>query len=230
MGKNINLQPIEKESLYIKISDAVYNYIRVNHMEPGEKLPSEREMAAILQISRNSLREGLRILENQGLIDVRTGKGTFIKDPYGPESFFTIQLHGCKQEEIFELQEVLDHHIVEDAIANASKEDKAKLVEIALELVKMQEKGIFSHTIDAKFHTKLYSMARNSAIQQLINEIKNYRFIMQKEIDDNDEIWLEGVPNHLYLAKAIQNGDYQLALKEVDIINEQGFAVEKRKI
>ena len=67
MKKNdVLLKPVEKDSLYLKISDAVYSYIKMNNLQPDDKLPSERDMAAMLQTSRNSGREGLRILEDRG--------------------------------------------------------------------------------------------------------------------------------------------------------------------
>ncbi len=40
------LEPISKESLYTKVADSIYNYIRINELKPGERLPSERKMAA----------------------------------------------------------------------------------------------------------------------------------------------------------------------------------------
>ena len=50
MKKNdVLLKPVEKDSLYLKISDAVYSYIKMNNLQPDDKLPSERDMAAMLQ-------------------------------------------------------------------------------------------------------------------------------------------------------------------------------------
>lgn len=69
----ISMKPIEKKSLYLKISDAIYRYIQMNNLQPGDKLPSERDMSAMLQTSRNSVREALRILEDRGLIYVKQG-------------------------------------------------------------------------------------------------------------------------------------------------------------
>ena len=45
----ISMKPIEKKSLYLKISDAIYRYIQMNNLQPGDKLPSERDMSAMLQ-------------------------------------------------------------------------------------------------------------------------------------------------------------------------------------
>ncbi len=91
MKKNdVLLKPVEKDSLYLKISDAVYSYIKMNNLQPDDKLPSERDMAAMLQTSRNSVREGLRILEDRGLIYVKTGKRSFCKG-----SVWRTQRHFC---------------------------------------------------------------------------------------------------------------------------------------
>lgn len=79
--REIKLKPVEKDSLYLKISDSIYNYIRMNNLQPGDKLPSERDMAAMLKTSRNSVREALRILEDRGSIYVKTGSGVFINTP-----------------------------------------------------------------------------------------------------------------------------------------------------
>ena len=79
-GNRISMKPIEKKSLYLKISDSIYRYIQMNNLQPGDKLPSERDMSSMLQTSRNSVREALRILEDRGLIYVKTGSGAFMKE------------------------------------------------------------------------------------------------------------------------------------------------------
>ena len=38
--REVKLEPVEKDSLYLKISDSIYNYIRMNNLQPGDKLPS----------------------------------------------------------------------------------------------------------------------------------------------------------------------------------------------
>ena len=65
-----------------KLSDEVYNQIvsliSSGKLKPGDKIPSERELAADLGISRQSVREALNRAEVMGLIDVRQGEGSFI--------------------------------------------------------------------------------------------------------------------------------------------------------
>ena len=227
MKKNdVLLKPVEKDSLYLKISDAVYSYIKMNNLQPDDKLPSERDMAAMLQTSRNSVREGLRILEDRGLIYVKTGSGVFVKDPYGEHSAISVRLSECTTEELQELQTILDHQAVLNAISRGTREEKEKLVSIASELMEKYSKNIYSHTLDYSFHTELYEMGRNKAVHQVIQGIRDRRFVQRENADgENDSVWLATIPQHFQLAEAIFNSNSAAALAAVDEILEHGFSL-----
>ncbi|WP_220127073.1 FadR/GntR family transcriptional regulator [Halobacillus locisalis] len=55
------------------------SYIERNHLKPGDKLPSERELSEQLQVGRSSIREAFRAMELLGLIETRRGEGTFMR-------------------------------------------------------------------------------------------------------------------------------------------------------
>ncbi len=224
------LKPIEKKPLSLKISDSIYGYIQMNGLQPGDKLPSEREMSTMLQASRNSVREALRILEDRDLIEVRTGLGVFIKNPYGENSTFSIRLHNCTMEEIQELQSTLDHQAVKNAIERASVVEKKQLLSIASEMVKLSLEGIYSHILDHDFHHILYESGNNSAILQLVVKIREDRFVQQENSENgNDKIWLKTVPHHLQLAEAIMKCNLNSAISIIDEINEYGFQFSRSK-
>lgn len=220
----ISMPPVEKKSLYLKISDSIYSYIQMNDLQPGDKLPSEREMSSMLQTSRNSVREALRILEDRGLIYVKTGSGVFIKNPYGENNSFTVRLSSFTLHEMQELQTTLDHQAVKNALERGTKEEKKELISLASEMVRLSEDNLYSHILDHSFHSKLYKIGRNNVIHQLIIRIREYRFVQQEESEDgNDSIWLKTVPQHLELAQAIHDKDLKKAICAIDEINEYGF-------
>ena len=226
--KTINLKPVEKESLYLKISDSIYSYIKVNDLQPGDKLPSERDMATMLQTSRNSVREALRILEDRGLIYVKTGSGVFVSNPYGQKNTLSIRLTDCTMEELQDLQNVLDHQAVLNAINSGTREQKEKLLSIASEMQELYQKNIYSHTLDHSFHSLLYKMGHNNAIHQLITKIRDTRFVYRADTDrENDSIWLPTVPYHFTLAEAIFYQNSAAALDAIDTINRYGFSLNK---
>lgn len=71
------LKPIRRKRLYQDIIEQIQLLIRDNELKPGDKLPSEREMAENLSVSRTSVREAISVMESAGLVEVLQGKGVF---------------------------------------------------------------------------------------------------------------------------------------------------------
>ncbi|HVX44554.1 MAG TPA: FadR/GntR family transcriptional regulator [Mycobacteriales bacterium] len=80
-GGNGIWQPVtEHGSLADRIVSQVEQLIADERLRPGDRLPSERDMAALLQVSRPSLREAVRILQARGRLLVRHGQGVFVRE------------------------------------------------------------------------------------------------------------------------------------------------------
>ena len=71
---------ITRKNLNQEITARITESILNGKLKPGEKLPPERELAALMNVNRNTLREGLRKLEILGLLNIRQGDGIYIKD------------------------------------------------------------------------------------------------------------------------------------------------------
>ncbi len=77
--KNIrNIKKLKNRPLYDRTIEALIEYIEEGELQPGEKLPSEEEMAKLFGISRPTLREAIGNLESRGIISRRHGVGTFV--------------------------------------------------------------------------------------------------------------------------------------------------------
>ncbi|RFU70743.1 FadR family transcriptional regulator [Peribacillus saganii] len=73
-------KPASPPKVYIEIVGKLREMIEEDGLEPGDKIPSERELSERLNVGRSSVREALRALELLGLIETRRGEGTFIRD------------------------------------------------------------------------------------------------------------------------------------------------------
>ena len=73
------LKPIRTRKIYEQIVDQIGQLVAQGQLQPGDRLPSERELVERFQVSRASIREALSALEMMGLIEVRSGEGTFIR-------------------------------------------------------------------------------------------------------------------------------------------------------
>lgn len=74
----IPLQAVSVPRLYRVIAGQIAGRIRAGEFAPGERLPSERDLAEHLQVSRASVREALIALELEGYVEVRVGTGVFV--------------------------------------------------------------------------------------------------------------------------------------------------------
>jgi len=74
----LDYAPIKKQRVSDIIVERIKNSVENGIIQPGEKLPSERELASSLNVSRGTVREALSILEAKGVVEVQSGKGVFL--------------------------------------------------------------------------------------------------------------------------------------------------------
>ena len=218
-NNTISMEPVQKNPLYIKISDAIYNYIRINNLKPNDKLPPEREMAAMLNTSRTTVREAIRVLENKGVIYVKTGSGMFVREQFEAEKTIDIELMKYSMRDIKELLFIINQRTVLNAIERADISQKNKLVEIAKELYKLSEMNIYSHFLDHEYHNLIYEMSENKMMQQVVITLRQEMYKRHTDNHIDDEKWLPTVIDHLNLAKAISCNDVKSALFHMEIID-----------
>ena len=73
--------PIKRTDVFQTIIQHITNFLDSKQIKPGERLPSERELASMLNVSRTSVRQALKVLESSGRIETRVGSGTFLTEP-----------------------------------------------------------------------------------------------------------------------------------------------------
>lgn len=89
--------------MFEQVTKQIVDYIVSENLEPGSKLPTERNLSELLQVSRSSIREGIRVLELLRFLDSRQGEGTFVATP----SPFLIPYHVIRESVS---PEQLDHY------------------------------------------------------------------------------------------------------------------------
>lgn len=75
----------EKQLKYYKMHHDLQEQIRLGELRSGDRVPSENQLAAAYQVSRQTVRKALAILEQEGYIYAVHGKGTFVSERVRPE-------------------------------------------------------------------------------------------------------------------------------------------------
>lgn len=216
----VKIGPISKDLLYLKIADAIFAYAKANHLKEGDKLPSERDMAAMFQTGRNSVREALRVLENRGVIEVKTGRGAYLRESTENVNSIYFRLFKCDFLDLTELETTLEDRMLHKALS-APEEQKRELLRLGHDLMALAESGIYDDGLDHQFHAKLLEMGRNPTIAQIVTQLRVDVFKRYwAQLNEDSTCWLETVPQHLTLARAVLANNEPRALEALHEIHE----------
>ena len=150
-----------------RIATQLLDIIELQKLAPGDRLPPERQLAELLEVSRPSLREALHILQAQGLVQIKHGQGTFVQEPIVAQELRATMMsktHGLN--ELFDAREVLEVPAAKWATEKATKEDirllRATLNQIdnvtAIHPIDYDQLQL----LDAKFHLTIVEIAGKS--------------------------------------------------------------------
>lgn len=141
--------------------------IRTGQFGPGDKLPSERELAEAFRVSRVSVREGLRILELLEVIVVRQGKGSYIRSPeVRPGGALLRHWLLAHKEEVLELLEVRE---ALETKAAASAAERAAVISLPDQPEGADITSLVQADID--FHNDIAGASGNVVLASLIKEL-----------------------------------------------------------
>lgn len=168
------VQPIRSRRLSQFAVDQITALIEEGKLVVGQKLPSERELTNQLNVSRASTREALRVLEAQGLIEVRPGKGAYVVASI-PQDDIQSGLNAWFEEHRDEVLDILEVRELLEGFA-AYKAAQVKSPEIVIEMRETIEEMrecvkkdalVEATSADRKFHRLLYEASGNRFLKML---------------------------------------------------------------
>ena len=122
------LHPVSRVKLSTQIENQLKDQILTGKWKPGERLPSENELAEIFQVSRVSIRQALQALSAQGLIETRIGDGSFISQPsigtFMQDVIPDVYLADDSLRAVLEFRRVFEGPVAELAATRATDEQK----------------------------------------------------------------------------------------------------------
>ena len=162
---------IKKKSLVQQVADDIYKMITEDKIfAPGEQLPNENTLSSRLGVSRATIREAIRILAAQGVLDVYRGRGTFISpDIYtlndiGLESMERVRVH---LKDLYEARLLFEPEIASIVCRRASDAELKKIFEVGAEVEKVILAGKDRTEMDSEFHKILVKASHNEFLQRL---------------------------------------------------------------
>ncbi|MBM4438837.1 MAG: FadR family transcriptional regulator [Candidatus Rokubacteria bacterium] len=171
----MDLAPIKSTRIYEEIVRQIKAMIAEGRLKSGDQLPPERDLAEKFLVSRTSVREALRALESVGLIEIRPGEGTFVKEVSVESLVEPLALVLLSQRELigelFEARRLLEPTIAGLAARRASPDEIVEMERILEEQAKAINAGNTGLAQDAAFHAAIGTAAHNRAIVRVVHGV-----------------------------------------------------------
>lgn len=215
---------IEYRRLYEDVISQIEANISSEQLMPGDRLPSERELAEKVGVSRGTLREAFRILERQGMITARPGGGRYVKklpDGRMDRDRILLNLETAAMLDLLEAREVIESRIVELACARATRAD-LEAIERSMAVIKNSDAesgkvldrdndfhlaiaeathnivfvGIVELNLDLLFQIRLKTSSMPGRANQIAEEHRSiFKAIKQRDVNKAKETMLNHLKN-----------------------------------
>ena len=163
---------MKKQNLSQRTAEQLYNQIVAEgQLKPGDKLPNEVELSRQLGVSRATLREALRDLTVQGVLEVRRGKGTFVSSHVGEIEDFGFDRLGRTRgqlRDLFELRSIFEPKAAALACRRATAEELSDILEKGAAVERCIRAGRDRTRADRAFHTAIVRATHNEFMVRLL--------------------------------------------------------------
>lgn len=167
------LEPIQKSKRHEEIQKQLKKFILDNNLRPGDRLPSEKDIASQMQVSRNAVREAVKALVAQGIIEIRPGLGTYVKN-FSLEDLLTsfvynFLFYGGSVVELYAVRKQIELGFIKEAVRNITDKDIEELRSILKEMWDKAERGLAFTDEDMSLHQVIFGSVKNESLLQLLH-------------------------------------------------------------
>lgn len=175
----MNIQPIQKINVVEQVFEQMQGLLIEGTWKPGDKLPSENELSDSFGVSRMTIRQAMQKLKALGMIETRTGSGSYVRE-LSPEDSLNeliplLYVGKPSQIQVFQFREMIESESVRIAATAADEKSLNQLEEMLGKMKKASEEDnlkAFSN-YDLKYHMIIVKLTDNPMIIKAYDILKN---------------------------------------------------------
>jgi len=209
-----DFEVVRRNKVYEEVAKQIERLI-LKKLKPGDKLPSERELAEMLRVSRSSIRDAIRGLELMGLVEPRQGTGTIVRE-VSAETVVNPFTNALKRRhelvgELLDFRKMLEPPLAARAAVHASAEEIAEMDEILQRQEEKHLQGESAVAEDAEFHYSVALASDNSVVLKVIDILMDLlRDTRQRSLQVEGRA-AKSLAGHRKILAAIKNRDAEAA-------------------
>ena len=206
---------IQQKRIYEEISVRLQTLVQSDNLKPGDRLPPERQLATMFGVSRNSVREAIKSLEQQGLLISRPGAGTYIAED--TQENLTAALGNAfaqarhRLEDIFELRLLLEPQIAHLAAQRITQDEIEELSGLMDIFEKNLHDGQPVFFLDQAFHDAIAAATGNRSITRLMEQMHDLLRESRDEALQSPTRSIRSLEDHQKILSALSSQDPERA-------------------
>jgi GntR family transcriptional regulator, transcriptional repressor for pyruvate dehydrogenase complex len=207
-GRESALRPVSRPRLYKQLVERLLAHVADERLSAGQRLPTERDLAQQLGVSRASVAQAVVALEVQGILSVRQGDGIYLLRRADPaESVRELIRRRQRLAEILEAREAIEVKITYLAAQRRTEEDMAAIEAALDQMAAEMAAGEHGYDGDRTFHAAVTSAARNPILTGLMDLLAESIEESRRESLSQPGRPQQSLSSHRSIAKAIRSGD-----------------------
>ncbi|MDR3435351.1 FadR/GntR family transcriptional regulator [Telmatospirillum sp.] len=228
-------QPVDSQRLYQQVADQIGELIRAQEFPIGHRLLPERDLAKALGVSRPVVREAMIALEIAGLVEVRTGSGTYVKARTNAAAKPTPIILGDVGPSPFDIiaaRVLIEGEVAFVAAREATAQDLEEIGAIHKEMARKMDAGEPTQDSDRQFHERIARATHNTVLPSLVEGLWTNQFapvfsVLSKRTGLAENLTAT-LAAHARIAEALMQGDQAGARAAMHAHLEQVMAVLMR--
>jgi len=194
--------------MYEQVVASLREYVAGTGGKAGDRLPTERELAAQLRVSRTSVRQAIVALEVQGLVEVRHGGGIFLlRDRLEPEPWDAMLDRRAWLPAVLEARDALETKLAELAALRRTDEDLREMDAALTAMAEAIERGERAEDEDRRFHGAVTAAARSPVLARFMSQLADRITESRRESLRQPGRPPQSLAQHRAVVEAVRAGD-----------------------
>lgn len=215
------IQTVEPQRLYRQIAEQLRQLMASGEFAVGSRLPAERDLAVQLGVSRPSVREALIALEVEGMIEVRTGSGIYVKNATALKRPMANKASDTPAEwgplEVMSARILVESEVAALAAQHAQKKDLKAMRDGLQQMKREAARNQMPRQGDEAFHDAIAQACGNSVLLDTVQRFWVARngplFARLGDYFEHPASWQAAIAEHQAVLDAIEAGDASAAHK-----------------
>lgn len=224
----------KKKTLSEQVADGLYNLIVIKRQyKPGDKLPNEMDISTMFGVSRVTVRDAIKTLVSQGILEVYRGKGTYVAENlnlYSDKDIRSLNRMRLQLNDLFEARLAFEPMVTSLVCKRATDSEIEYILTCGAQVRESIEKNYYDGRLESRFHASIAASSHNEFFSVVNTVISKSIEATLSLAEINEDLTIIPWTDHEIIMNYIKNRDSRSAQCAMELHIRNVFAELKRRL